>query len=287
MKKRQIKSAKEKQALSSLKEMAKTYDWDVIKKESCFEDIPDGNEILEIMDDCIQRVRDEASMIAYEQNANLQALQSQINPHFLYNILECIRGQALMDGNREVAGMLETLGIFSRYSISRKENIVTLSDEIENIKGYMKIQNYRFPDRYELTIDYMEDEYRLQECYVPKLMLQPILENSMIHGFDSKGKGKINVMIDCVEDMLLITVSDDGVGMDETALQKLNEKIKGNVQPNEIKTGRGHGVGMTNVNKRISILFGKNYGIHIYSTKGAGTDVEITLPLIQKQEGKE
>jgi two-component system sensor histidine kinase YesM len=132
----------------------------------------------------------------------------------------------------------------------------------------------------------MEDEYMLRECYVPKLLLQPIVENSLLHGLDRKRTGTVNLVIDCAEDMLLITVSDDGVGMDEDTLQKLNEKIKGNISTNEIKTGRGHGIGMTNVNKRIGILFGSEYGIHVYSTKGTGTDVEITLPLIQKQEGE-
>mgnify|MGYP002239316295 CR=1 FL=1 len=89
----------------------------------------------------------------YERQATLQALQSQINPHFLYNTLECIRGQALMDGNTSVADMLEALGNFFRYSISRRENVVTLADEINNIRSYMLIQNYRFLNRYQFELE--------------------------------------------------------------------------------------------------------------------------------------
>jgi two-component system sensor histidine kinase YesM len=278
---------KDKQALNTLRSMAEEHDWEEIRTDKLFDEISCGSDIAALMDVCIGKVKDEDTVIAYEQNATLQALQNQINPHFLYNTLECIRGQAYIDGNKEVAVMLETLGNFFRYSISRKENIVTLSDEIVNLQGYMKIMNYRFSDRYELQIDFMEDEYMLRECYVPKLILQPVVENCILHGFDDKPKGTVTVTVDCADDMLMLTVADDGVGMDEKTLQKLNEKIKGSISPNEIKTGRGHGIGMTNVNKRIGILFGKEYGIHLYSTKGMGTEVEFTLPLILRREGKE
>ncbi len=237
----------------------------------------------ELLDEIVNRQQKEMlerkEAEEYDRQSTLQALQSQINPHFLYNTLECIRGQALIDNNQDIASMLEQLGCFFRYSISRKDNVVTLLDEIQNIQEYTFIQNYRFPDRFKLVIDYLADEEMLDNCYVPKLMLQPIVENSILHAFENKTKGIISIEIDADDSHLLITVSDDGDGMNEATLNELNARIQGKRdQISRPLLSHGNGIALENVNKRINILFGSDYGMHVYSTPKSGTDVEIVLP---------
>lgn len=220
----------------------------------------------------------------YQRQVTLQALQSQINPHFLYNTLECIRGQALMDGNTSVADMLEALGNFFRYSISRRENVVTLADEINNIRSYMLIQNYRFLNRYRFELEFLEDEEPLLGCYVPKLTLQPIVENALIHGFQNQKSGCVTLTVDASDSMLMLTVSDDGEGMDAAVLEELNRKIQSRQTLLRKPASHGNGIALQNVNRRIMMLYGRSYGLHAYSTPGRGTDVEIILPRITKAE---
>ena len=218
------------------------------------------------------------------RKTELKALQAQINPHFLYNTLECIRGQALMDGNASVAYMLEALGNFFRYSISRRENVVTLADEINNIRSYMLIQNYRFLNRYRFELEYLEDEEPLLGCYVPKLTLQPIVENALIHGFQNQKSGCVTLTVDASDSMLMLTVSDDGEGMDAAVLEELNRKIQSRQTLLRKPATHGNGIALQNVNRRIMMLYGRSYGLHVYSTPGRGTDVEIILPRITKAE---
>lgn len=240
-------------------------------------------EIDELIQKKISAEKEKWNEREYDRHATLEALQSQINPHFLYNTLECIRGQALIEDNKDIAQMLEKLGSFFRYSISRKDNIVTLYDELQNVRRYMYIQNYRFSNRYQLRIVFEEDQKKLERCAVLKLMLQPIVENSILHAFENRFKGRITITVDADETHLILTVSDDGIGMNATVLQNLNDQIDGKkdmlIRP--VKTG-GNGIALENVNRRIRMLFGKNYGMHIYSTPKSGTDVEIFLPRIDK-----
>lgn len=224
---------------------------------------------------------------ATKKQAQYLALQNQINPHFLYNTLEGIRGEAITAGLHNVAEMTEALATFFRYTISNVENLVTLEDEITNIENYYIIQQYRFGERLNLSIQYdSEDKAEIRRYRLPKLTLQPIVENSIFHGIERKiGKGNICIKIETTPKRLIITVSDDGLGMEEVRLRELNEKL--NIQsleyvnPDKEKKG---GIAIINVNNRIKLLFGEEYGIVIYSTQNVGTDVEITLPLIAKNE---
>ncbi len=251
------------------------------QNSDAWKSFPEHQKVDELFRKKISEENEKRDVEEYDRQATLEALQSQINPHFLYNTLECIRGQAMLDDNRDIAEMLEKLGSFFRYSISRKDNIVTLFDELQNIRSYMYIQNYRFSNHYQLDIIFEEDQKELELCAVPKLMLQPIVENSILHAFENRIKGTITISIDADEKELVITVSDDGIGMDPDTLQNLNDRIAGKqdsiVRP--LKS-HGNGIALENVNKRIGILFGQNYGMHVYSTPGSGTDVEIFLPKI-------
>lgn len=211
-----------------------------------------------------------------EQQAQLLALQSQINSHFLYNTLECVRGQAVLEGNVEIADMLETLSRFYRYNVNRKESVVTLQDEISNSQNYMKIQQYRFEGRFSLDIQIDEGDDSLRECFVPKLMLQPIIENSILHAFENRKRGTVTISVASAGGILLVTLSDDGEGMDAAELAALVAHIRD-------ASGSGTdrmGIALSNVEKRIKMLFGDEYGIGVYSTPGLGTDVEITLPRV-------
>ena len=226
---------------------------------------------------------------ATKKQAQYLALQNQINPHFLYNSLEGIRGEAITAGLDNVAEMAEALGNFFRYTISGVENLVTLEDELANIENYYFIQQYRFGQRLNLRIEYdCEDKVEVLKYRLPKLTLQPIVENSIFHGIERKmGNGNVRIKIETTPNRLIITVSDDGLGMKEERLRELNEKL--NIQSFDYVKPDGEnkaGIAIINVNNRIKLLYGEKYGINIYSTINIGTDVEITLPRIV-EEGKE
>ena len=219
----------------------------------------------------------------YSRQIELAALQSQINPHFLYNTLDAIRGQAIQENNREVAMMIQTLSAFFRYSISRKGNTVTLRDELDNVRNYMKIQQYRFGDRFTLDLDI--DDPEVYDFYVPRLIFQPIVENAIMHGLkDMRSGGLITIDVEETDD-LIIMISDNGAGMTLSQLDALNDRILGESADVETDgSGKHAGIALVNVQKRIELFFGAPYGLHVYSSVGQGTDVEITLPIVRQEE---
>ena len=173
--------------------------------------------------------------------------------------------------------------MFFRYTISKVENLVTVEEELQNCETYFRIQQYRFGPRLKLNIECApEDREEIYRCRIPKLTLQPILENGIIHGTEFKiGAGKLTVKLERTEKLLTILVSDDGVGMDEHALAQLNERLdKSGRAFQEDKEEHTGGVALVNVNNRIHLLFGEEYGLHVFSIPMAGTDVRITLPII-------
>lgn len=222
-----------------------------------------------------------------KKQAEYLALQNQINPHFLYNTLEGIRSEALSAGVEGVAKMSEALSLFFRYTISNVENLVTLEDELKNVENYYIIQQFRFEDRLKIYIDLnSEDEQELLTAKMPKLMLQPIVENSIYHGLEEKlGQGIIHIRITCTEKRLLVSISDNGLGIDEEKVSALNKKLRTvgleQLESQEKKEQKG-GIALTNVNSRIQLLFGEEYGLYVYSTINVGTEVEITLPYTTK-----
>lgn len=220
---------------------------------------------------------------ATRKHAELLALQNQINPHFLYNTLEGIRSEALIAGLDTVAEMTEALASFFRYTISKLDQLVTLEDELENIETYFIIQQFRFGERLRLRIVYDESDWKaLFKCKLPKLTLQPIVENAIVHGIERKiAPGQITIRLDMTEKRLMIRILDDGVGMDEETLLWLNKRLNAisfdYIKPQ--RDGKG-GIALLNVNNRIRLLFGEEYGICVQSKQNVGTDVELTLPRI-------
>lgn len=222
-----------------------------------------------------------------KKQAEYLALQNQINPHFLYNTLEGIRSEALTLGVDSIAEMTEALATFFRYTISNVEHLVTLEDELANIENYYYIQQFRFGDKLRLNIQYAFreelEEMEVLQYRLPKLTLQPVVENSIYHGIERKvGKGRLVIKISATESRLVIKVSDDGLGMEAEKVRELNEKLKSlSLDDVDPKTDRQGGIAIQNVNNRIKLLFGEEYGIYVYSQKDAGTDVEISLPLVK------
>ncbi len=217
-----------------------------------------------------------------KRQAQYMALQNQINPHFLYNTLESIRSEALMEGLHIVADMTEALSSFFRYTISNVENLVSIEDEIENCETYFRIQQYRFEERLSLEVNCNPEDYnRILKLKIPKLTLQPILENSIIHGTELLlKKGKISITLEVTEKRLLIQISDNGIGMNEKQLAQLNSKIESSLETCSPQGEKKGGLALPNVNNRIRLLFGDEYGIHVFSLEGSGTDVEISLPIV-------
>lgn len=209
------------------------------------------------------------------QQMRYAALQSQINPHFLYNTLECIRSEALLCQQSNIAEMTENLSRFFRYCISNYGDFVRLQDEIVSIKQYFFIQKYRFGDRFQLDIQ-METERALQ-CHLPKMTLQPIVENSIYHGLErKKGQGTVTIRIMMTEKKLFIWIQDDGLGMTAEQVEEVNQRL---LHPNPVEQSKKRGgIALTNVNARIQLHFGKEYGLRVSSILNRGTDVEIVLP---------
>ena len=220
-------------------------------------------------------------------HAEYRALQNQINPHFLYNTLEAIRSDAICEGSENIANITEALATFFRYTISNVNSMVTLEAEINNSENYFAIQNFRFGDKINLKINLDDEDMSILEYEIPKLTLQPIIENAIIHGLERKvGRGTIEIDITSTEDRLLIKITDDGVGMDENVLSSINNRLheisgQGLKQNNAQKGG----IALINVNNRIKLQFGEKYGLRIYSIKDFGTSVEVTLPQIKENNG--
>lgn len=217
-------------------------------------------------------------------HAEYRALQNQINPHFLYNTLEAIRSDALCVGAEDIANITEALATFFRYIISNVNSMVTLEAELNNSENYFEIQNYRFGDRINLKVNMDEDDTSALEYLLPKLTLQPIIENAIIHGLEHKvGRGSIEIDITTTEDRLIIKISDDGIGMEEELLNSINQRLH-EVSGQGLKQDSAEkgGIALINVNNRIKLQFGEKYGLRIYSIKNFGTSVEVTLPLLKE-----
>jgi two-component system sensor histidine kinase YesM len=223
-----------------------------------------------------------------KRQAQFLALQNQINPHFLYNTLEGIRSEALVAGLESVANMTEALSTFFRYTISYVENLVTLKMELDNTENYFFIQQYRFGTRLHLSIEIDgDDKDRILRCKIPKLTLQPIVENSIIHGLECKvGEGNLRIKIIATSSRMLINVSDDGIGMDESVLHKIQDGLE-HRSFEYVKTDKSkNGIALENVNNRIKLVFGEQYGLSLESCLGVGTDVHISLPLSTEGDDK-
>ena len=209
-----------------------------------------------------------------KRKSELKALQSQINPHFLYNTLDSIIWMAEGKKNEEVVLMTASLATLLRQSISNEDEVVPIANEVEYARGYLTIQKMRYKDKLEFQI-----EVDSSILYIPliKLVLQPIIENAIYHGLKYKeSKGLLIVKGFMKDGNAVLQVIDDGVGMDEETLAHIYDKHKVNYHSN--------GVGVYNVQKRLKLYYGEDYGITYTSELGKGTTATITIP--GRQEGQ-
>lgn len=220
----------------------------------------------------------EAEMSLNKTETELKMLQSQINPHFLYNSLETIRGMALEEGRENIANISSSLGKLLRYNLRNNSLTVSLREEIKFCEMYLQIQKFRFDDNFEYTFDIPAS---VMDFEVVKFSLQPIVENCFVHSFgENIEKIKITITAQLLsESSFVIRITDTGVGMQEEVLKELKEKLKINST-----SLTGQHIGIMNVHQRIRYLFGSDYGIAINSKTGLGTDVHIHLPIVDVKD---
>ena len=256
------------------------------KKQIRHKKLPLYMQIENLATDIAEEAENNYAINMSMKTAELNALQSQINPHFLYNTLDSIRGHALNSNASDVAIMLEILASFFRYSINMKESIVTIADEIKNIKDYFAIQQYRFSDKLSMEIQFGSDS--ILNCRIPKMTLQPLVENAIFHGLErQKDGGIVSVLIDNTQNTLTIRVIDNGKGMSFEKVKDLNARIHSQTEPpRNTSVHKSRGVALWNINQRIKLLFGQDYGIHLFSTETVGTEASITLPYVAEYENE-
>lgn len=209
------------------------------------------------------------------RKSELDALQSQINPHFLYNALDSITWMIEGERNDEAAFMISQLAKLFRISLSQGHTIISVRDELQHAKSYMNIQRIRYKDAFSVTFDVAPE---LEEYCAVKLTLQPILENSINYGVDPMDDcGEILIRVKKEEGLLVLSVEDNGIGMSEEEVSLL-------LTDSNRKRKHGSGVGLVNINNRLQILFGKEYGLFIESEPDEGTRVSIRIPAIPYTE---
>lgn len=212
------------------------------------------------------------------KNSELMALQAQINPHFLYNTLDQIYWMGIKYNIPDMSTLVLELSKFYKLSLSKGKNIVTLKNELELIQAYVYIQNFRFDNMITLNILIPERYYSVT---LPKITLQPIVENAIIHGICEKEEpGTISVEACDKDSVLSISISDDGIGMTDDTLSTL-------LTPQAQSSSTSHGYGLSNINNRLKILFGAEYGLQIQSKLNEGTKVMIQIPLIFEGDSKQ
>ena len=236
-----------------------------------------AREVRELSDSfghMVLRIQQLMSTVRQEElnlrKTELKALQAQINPHFLYNTLDSIAWMCEQGRSADAVKMIHALARLFRISISRGHELIPVAKEIEHAKSYLEIQKYRYKNQFTYTFDV---DPGCLDYYCNKITLQPIIENAIMHGLDLLvDEGRIDVRVSQDESGIVFCVQDNGVGMSpEQAASILGEDAQDRT-----------GIGIKNVNDRLQIYFGKQYGLHISSELDVGTRVEIRMPKIRE-----
>jgi two-component system sensor histidine kinase YesM len=238
-----------------------------------------GNAFNRMMARIISLIEDIYRIEQRKKQIELESLQRQINPHFIYNTLESIRMTAVINNDPEVGQMVQLLGQQLRYSIHAGSEMVQAEQEWEHLRMYMQLLSYRYGTRYSLKLP---EDSAIGKIEVMKLLFQPIVENAINHAYDEQ-TGDLVISIDYMQaggDQYFV-VKDEGSGMDETALLRLRSMLDAEQMPE----WEGRGIGLRNVNERLKLRYGAAYGITVDSALDEGTTVSIKLPITPKQGG--
>ncbi len=243
-------------------------------------DVRSGAEV-EVLSDSLNAMIDKINELLVQvkkeqislRKAEFELLQSQINPHFLYNTLDTIVWLAEAGDHDKVVSMVGSLSDFFRTSLNQGKDMITMKEEVQHVRSYLQIQQVRYRDILEYEICMPEE---LEGTLIPKITIQPLVENALYHGIKNKrGVGKIIVSGKKEKNLTLITVEDNGIGMTPERLQEVKDGLEDKI-PTEKDI-----YGMYNVNERIRLNFGEEYGIEIDSTYNIGTKITIRLPYVE------
>lgn len=231
------------------------------------------NTMIDKINELLKQVTEEQVRL---RKAEFELLQSQINPHFLYNTLDAIIWLAESGEEKKVVDMVGSLSEFFRTSLNRGEDMVTIKKELQHVRSYLEIQQMRYQDilRYEIQVP-----EELHKYLIPKITIQPLVENALYHGIKNKrGRGQIVISGEKEADYFVIRVEDNGIGVKPERLAQVNDGIR-----NKVLTGKDI-YGLYNVNERIRLNFGEKYGISIDSVYGTCTIVSLKLPYVEASQ---
>ena len=228
------------------------------------------NTMIDKINELLEQVTTEQTRL---RKAEFELLQAQINPHFLYNTLDAIIWLAEAGEQKRVVGMVRNLSDFFRTSLNQGKDINSIKEEMLHVKSYLEFLHVRYQDILSYDIEVPESLYIYS---IPKITIQPLVENALYHGIKNKrGMGHISIRGKAGEKDFTITVTDDGIGIDETRLRQVQSGIQ-----NKVLTGKDF-YGLYNVCERIRLNFGEEYGIFIESVYGEGTSVRVILPYVE------
>lgn len=241
------------------------------------------DKIVELTDKNTQM---QTQLFAEELNnkqTRLLALQSQINPHFLYNTLECINSMGVYYKSPEIQEMTKSLASIFRYAI-KSANVVKVSEEIESIRCYLRIQQIRFFDKFEVQMNLDEQAMKHE---ILKFILQPIVENSIFHGIEPREeKGKLKISVALEEEIIKFEIADNGVGMDQAAVDMLADSLSARDRQLDFDDTQGRSIGLKNITNRIKLFYGDQYGLEICSGINEGTTVVLRIPKTIVKQGE-
>lgn len=241
--------------------------------------------LLHLQESHNREVEQQSRMLRTQLSVNqlqLALLQNQINPHFLYNTLACIRGIALSNGVRVIADIVTNMAMLYRYSI-KGGAYVRLADEIDIVRRYLEIMNLRMDNKFRLELDVPE---ALQQKWISKMILQPLVENAIFHGLERREDGgllRIYVSYFERDTAFLLHVYDNGQGMDDGTARRLNELFNQPVLGQKADEINAKGMGLLNVHRKIRMLQGEPFGLHVESEAGEYTRVSVLLPLLDRR----
>lgn len=231
------------------------------------------NKMVIRIDELIEK---ESGRALLEKESELKALQNQINSHFLYNVLNNIEMMAIVDENFLIADTITALARLLRYSMKWDTQMVPLANELDYVKDYIQLFNMRFDNEITLICDITSEA---MEAYIPKMSVQPVVENAIVHGIEHRMTDEIIRIVARVEEgILMIGITDTGIGMEEKSLKKLQENLSNKTQGSSLS-----GIGLNNVIERIHTRFGHDFGISIQSEFDKYTKVTLRMPKVEQE----